>query len=120
MSLEEIEKFKENRGKLLSMNCYFSTSRSRRVAMNFALNKTKRSDRYPVLFEIECHVQKLADSVIFADVHDLSDYPHEQEMLFDLSSVFRLDNVELDKDTFYLIKMSASPDDNQSLAISSI
>ena len=115
MSMEEIEKFKENRGKLISMNGFFPTSWSRAVAMNFALKRTRRSDRLPTLFEIDCDLQKLGESVIFADIHDLSDYPSEQEVLFDLSSVFQLNDIVLDENQCYLIKMSASAE-GQSIA----
>ena len=49
-----------------------------------------------VLFRIQCDIQQLGKSVIYADVDSFSDYPEEKEVLFDLNASFRLDAIEQD------------------------
>ena len=109
LSNEELNQLKENEGKLISTNGYLSTSRLRQQALAFATKFTKRSDVLSVLFEIKCNVQDLGDSVLFADIASFSVYPDEQEVLFDLSVTFRVDNVQHDGEV-WLIQMSASSD----------
>jgi tetratricopeptide (TPR) repeat protein len=109
LSSEELDHLKENQGKLISTNGYLSTSRSRKKALAFAIKPTNRSDALPVLFEIECDVQQLGDTVLFADIAKFSEYPGEKEVLFDLSAAFRLECVQSDGQV-WLIKMSATSD----------
>jgi DNA replication initiation complex subunit (GINS family) len=54
LTLAELEQFRSNEGKLISINGYLSTSRLPHVATSFAVNDIKRTDSVPVLFEIEC------------------------------------------------------------------
>jgi len=107
LSSEELDKLKENKGKLISTNGFLSTSRLRAPALAFAKKPTKRTDAAPVLFEIKCDVQQLGDAIIFADIAQFSDYQNEQEVLFDLSASFRLETIQHDGQV-WLIKMSAS------------
>lgn len=109
LSHEELQQLQENQGKLISTNGYLSTSRQRQKAFDFAMKRTKRSDAFPTLFEINCDIQQLPDDVVFADISQFSDYPDEEEVLFDLSAVFRLEDVEFDGQ-IWLIRMSVSGD----------
>jgi tetratricopeptide (TPR) repeat protein len=104
---EEFDKLKENQGKLISTNGYLSTSRLRSPALTFAMKPTQRKDVVPVLFQIECNVKELGKSVIFADIAQFSEFPYEEEVLFDLSAAFRLESIEQDG-TVQLIRMSAT------------
>ena len=107
LSNEELDKLKKNKEKLISTNSYFSTSRRRSEALIFATKPTKRSDAMPVLFEIECDIQALGESVIFADIANFSSYPDEEEVLFDLGATFRIDSVQ-NETQVWLIKMKAT------------
>ena len=109
LSHEELQQLKENQGKLISTNGYLSTSRLRQKAFDFAIKPTKRSDAFSTLFEINCDIQKLPDDVVFADISQFSVYPDEEEVLFDLSAVFRLEDIEFDGQ-IWLIRMSVSGD----------
>ncbi|CAF4249730.1 unnamed protein product, partial [Rotaria sordida] len=83
---EEFEKLKENQGKIITTNGYLSTSRLQQPAINFAMKPTKRSGVIDVLFQIPCDIQYISKSVIYADVAQFSDYPDEEDVLFDLSA----------------------------------
>lgn len=97
LRMMELEQFQSNEGKLISINGYLSASHLRNIAVMFAINDTTRTDSLPVLFEIECHDEE-SDCSVFADIAKFSDYPHEQEVLFDLGSVFKIETVSKDED----------------------
>ena len=106
---EEFDKLKQNQGRLISTNGYLSTSRLRSPALAFANKPTKRADTIPVLFEIRCDIKKIGKSVVLADIATFSQYPGEQEVLFDLSTVFLLESIKEDQGV-QLIRMNASND----------
>ncbi|CAF2497551.1 unnamed protein product [Rotaria sp. Silwood2] len=108
LSLTELEEFRSNEGKLISINGYLSTSRSRCIAMNFTVNDRKQIDSVPVLFEIECQNEESACS-IFADITSFSNFSNEQEVLFDLGAVFKVQTVSKEND-MWKICLSATSD----------
>ena len=85
---EELKQFQHNQRQLLSMKEFFIATTNCSVAL---INET---DLVPVLFEIECSVKELGDSVIFADVTQFTDSPSEQKtILFDCNTTFRLETM---------------------------
>ena len=106
---EEFGKLIENQDKLISTNGFLSASQLHSSAYSFALKPTKRSHIIPVLFQIECNIKQLGKNVIFADIAQYSEYPNEQEVLFELSASFRLESIEEDG-VVQSIRMKASWD----------
>jgi Tfp pilus assembly protein PilF len=104
---EEFDKLKENQGKLISTNGYLSTSRVRERSLRFATKPTKRTNFVPVLFQIDCEIKLIGTSIAFADVACYSQYPQEEEVLFDLNACFRIESIEQDG-SLQLIKMHVS------------
>jgi hypothetical protein len=95
----------DNVGGLVSMNGFFSTSRDIEQAIRFALKKSQRKDVVGVLLEIDGDIN--LDKMIFADIAQYSAYPKEQEVLFDLATVFKIVHVEFDKGRdLWLIQLS--------------
>jgi len=89
ISTEILEQFKENEGKLISANGFLFTSRLRSSACTL-----KATDAVvPVLFKIQCDVQQLGDTVIFADIAEFTEYPNKREFLFNLGTAFLLENI---------------------------
>jgi len=105
---QEFDQFKENQSKLISTNGYLSTSRSREFALNFAKTRNNSTDLISILFEIKCDIKSLGHSVIFADIAELSEYPHEREVLFDLNACFQIESIQEDDDSIQIIKMTVS------------
>jgi tetratricopeptide (TPR) repeat protein len=91
---KKFDEIKKNQGKLISMNGYFLASRLRQKAREFAIIPTKQTDMISVLFQIECHVNQLGKSIIFADIAQFSTYPNEQEVLFNLNACFHIKSIE--------------------------
>ncbi|CAF3795402.1 unnamed protein product, partial [Rotaria sordida] len=86
--LEEIEKLKESVGKVISTNGFLSTSRNIDVSRQFLQNKFNSNTHRPVLFKIQADPSlKMA---IFADIENKTQIQGEEEVLFNLNSVFKI------------------------------
>jgi hypothetical protein len=83
LSAKEIEQLRANVNKLITMNGFCSTSRNRDMAVKFAKN---------VLFDIEVDFKKYPE-LVFADISSTSQFEEEEEVLFDLVTVFRIERV---------------------------
>ncbi|CAF1310841.1 unnamed protein product [Didymodactylos carnosus] len=83
LPVEEINSMQRNVGSLISQNGFLSTSRSRKVAQDFALTPTTRPNVLPALFEISANVSQLK-TIVLADIAEYSAFPFEEEVLFDL------------------------------------
>ncbi|CAF1582683.1 unnamed protein product, partial [Didymodactylos carnosus] len=82
LSDQDIEQLKQSRGKYISTNGFLSTSLKQEVAELFATN---------VMFEIKVDMLQT-----FAYIAQLSKVPDEEEVLFDLGAVFKIENVAFD------------------------
>ncbi|CAF3483877.1 unnamed protein product [Rotaria sp. Silwood1] len=98
MQLNELHILKENAGSLIATNGYLSTTRSTKVAMDFATNGTStRSNIASVLYEIQCNLQEVK-SIALADISALSQYSAEEEILIDIGATFKIVSVKEDID----------------------
>lgn len=104
----ELEQFQSNEGKLISMNGYLSASRLESIAECFARNEPRRLNSVSVLFEIECFHDDNQCS-IFVDIAQYSEMPDEQEVLFDIGAVFKVERI---CSTDQLWKISLTSSDN--------
>ena len=91
---EELERLKENKGKIISINGFLSTSRNINVALAFAGESLPHAVFQAVLFEIE--VNSSMRTVIFADVEKKSRMKDEEEVLFTLNTLFKIESVTFD------------------------
>jgi hypothetical protein len=94
ISTNELKKLNENVGQIVSINGFLSTSRSLEVSLKFARLKHSNNDLQAVLFEIR--VDPSLKSISFADIAYKSTTPHEEEVLFNLNSVFKIHSVHFD------------------------
>ncbi|CAF1273770.1 unnamed protein product [Didymodactylos carnosus] len=109
LSNVELEKLKANEGKLISINGFLSTSRSHELALRFACKQAKRTGVFPVLFHIQCYMTGESSDIIFADITELSHFPEEQEVLFDLGAAFRIESIHFeDKLNLWHIRLKAT------------
>ncbi|CAF1590320.1 unnamed protein product, partial [Adineta steineri] len=91
---EELEKIKENIGKTISTNGFLSTSRNIDVSLRFIHDNPPLNDFTSVLFEIKAN--SLLKTVIFTDVGNKSRIEGEEEVLFNLNSLFKIVSVCFD------------------------
>lgn len=106
----ELDKMKASQNRLILINGYFSTTQNRSLACDSAMKSTTRTDVIPVLFHIQLNRGLLERNVRFADVSSFSEYPNEEEVLFDLNTCFRIESIEEER-SLTIIKMNASNDE---------
>ena len=110
-SYEEIERLKSSIGQLISANAFFSASRSKKVAQIYAgvgNNIRTQSDLQSVIFEIEINMEATRP-VIVADVSCESQFYDEEEVLFDLGTVFEIESINYDDtNKFWTCSMNTS------------
>jgi len=115
MSDEELDQLKQSQGQFISINAFFSTSRSEKHArflLGSQTSSTIRNNR--ILFEIHADPQ-LVKSKPFADITRFSDFPDEQEVLFMIGSIFHIKSVVLDNEQMWNIQLDLCSDHEHKL-----
>ncbi|CAF1465486.1 unnamed protein product, partial [Didymodactylos carnosus] len=97
MKTKELERIKESIGEFISMNSFLSTSRNRSVSLKFASSRASSGDLQPVLFEISADT-RIKSRKPFASIQSLSFYGGEEEILFSIGSVFRIQQIYFDNE----------------------
>ncbi|CAF3740437.1 unnamed protein product, partial [Rotaria sp. Silwood1] len=104
MAKDQIEKFKENEGKLVSISGFFTANTFRSTALNQAMKPSKQTGLSSVLLKIQCDLQHLNNGVVVTNSCE-----EQQEILFNSTVTYRLKNVRME-DEIYFVEMSASND----------
>ncbi|CAF1042827.1 unnamed protein product [Rotaria sordida] len=111
MPTYELEYLKSNIGCLVSINGFFSSSIDIDIAKNFIAGAVDTDDYKVVIFQITVDGIRLQNTV-FVDINRYLNEPtDEQEVLFNIGSVFKIESVKYDSDLgLSIIKMKASDD----------
>ena len=116
LDVEQIQSLRA--GCLLTVNGFLSTSRILQVAQRFAEERRTTSLDHSLCYVLlHIHLNVEQSPVIFADIREFSAYPTEEEVLFDLGTVFCIQSVSYSDETrFWSIHLTlASHDDYQSI-----
>ena len=97
----ELEKLKANVGNYITINSPLSTTRQEDVARGFIADAP-----CAVLFKIRIQDDNPDGRRQFADISHLSDFPSEEEVLFFAATIFRIDSVEQENDSTWLVELS--------------
>ncbi|CAF2638614.1 unnamed protein product [Rotaria sp. Silwood2] len=92
ISNDDFAKLKKTKAGLLSFNSFLSTSTNRIVAMDFAAFNKNKSDTTCILFQIK--INSSISSIPFAPISHLSAIESEYEILFSMSTVFRIGEIK--------------------------
>ncbi|CAF3097668.1 unnamed protein product [Rotaria sp. Silwood2] len=107
MSKDEIDKLQKlNRDCLISVDGYFSTSRSTEIAAGFMTPKTEKDNKMPVRYDITCDLKLTTKP--FADISSerFGDFSNEEEVLFMVGTIFQFKGMLYDKKSkFWRIKL---------------
>jgi hypothetical protein len=99
---KERQRLCESIGHLISVNGYFSTSRQLKVSEAYAgvgsINMSNDLDS--IVFDIEVDLEQYSET-IFADVRHLSKFKDEDEVLFDIGTVFKILSMEYNEQRHY-------------------
>ncbi|CAF1530419.1 unnamed protein product, partial [Adineta ricciae] len=113
----DIYNLKHNVGKTIATNGFLSTSRSQHVAEVFVgLGQPIEQGLERVILEI--HVDTTKSTTALADIARYSEFPEEEEVLFDLGAAFVIDSVTYKKSThansnddIWYVKLSAESEE---------
>ncbi|CAF5125445.1 unnamed protein product, partial [Rotaria magnacalcarata] len=94
MNQDEIGKFKENEGNLVSIHGLLETTSIRSTALTQVIKVVRETHMIPVLLEIESDLNHNAS---FTDTIQCGDLPSEKDILFDSNVTFRLEKVKTDE-----------------------
>jgi tetratricopeptide (TPR) repeat protein len=109
-----LQQLQDNIGSLISMNGFLSTTYNRDTALEvFAGAGQDRPDYKSVLFQF-CVDEKTITRT-YADISWISQYPLEEEVLFTIGSIWRIDSVHKNEDLWWTITLSSCNDDNLQL-----
>ncbi|CAF3950502.1 unnamed protein product [Adineta steineri] len=91
ISKKDFEKITETKDGLISFNTFLSTSKDREMSLKLAQQSTLNLDYTGVLFNIM--VDPSQSTTSFASIHDVSYLHEEDEILFSMNTLFRIDNI---------------------------
>lgn len=92
LSKTDFEKLMKTKGGLISFNNLLSTSKDRHISFCFAEGALSGNDMVGVLFQMS--INPMLSSATFASISKVSFYPEEEEILFSMHTVFRVDDVK--------------------------
>jgi tetratricopeptide (TPR) repeat protein len=112
ISNDELKLFEESIGKYISINTFFSTFINRDNALNY-FNDYEQDDNSikKILFKIDAD-PRLTKLKPFGNITVHSQTTTEEEILFSLGSIFRLNNINRGKNDIYTIHLTLCSDDD--------
>jgi tetratricopeptide (TPR) repeat protein len=103
-----LQQLKDNIGAFISMNGFLSTTYNLKIARDiFAGTEQNRPDYESVLFEFCINETTMIRT--YAEISEHSQYPSEEEVLFSIGSVWRIDAIQLNDD-LWTVKLSSCND----------
>ncbi|CAF3401439.1 unnamed protein product [Rotaria socialis] len=114
MTAGEFAKLQTNINGFIAINTFFSTTYSSVVAITFAGDGSGRPMFESIFFEIEINLS--LHKTPFADVHKISQFGSEKEIILSMGSSFRIEFIEPMSDKLWHVKLiSASEKDTAQL-----
>lgn len=114
MFRDELVKLKQNVGHLISINTFFSTSRTCAVAADFSGDGEHESmGIVSVIFSIT--IDLTVPCRPFANIDQLSCIKDESEILFSIGTIFRIESVDLVTNTLWFVQLTWNQDDREQL-----
>jgi tetratricopeptide (TPR) repeat protein len=110
VSVNELENLKTNIGGFISFNTFLSTSLDKDVALLFAGQGDNRPLRESILFQIKIFTQ--SNLKPFANIKEKSFMKDEDEILFSLGTIFRIESVECLNQYIWIINLTLSGDED--------
>ncbi|CAF1153474.1 unnamed protein product [Adineta ricciae] len=111
----DFAKLEKNKGGLISFNNFLSTSTNRDVSLRYAEASSGSSDVVAVLFRMLIDSSK--STIAFASIREMSDFLEEEEILFSMHTVFRINEIRKLENSLllYQVDLQLTSDDDQEL-----
>ncbi|CAF3934784.1 unnamed protein product [Rotaria sp. Silwood1] len=115
LSTADFEKLKNNEGGLISFSNFLSTSTDRETSLEFANHASTIKDMVGIVFQMT--IDRTISSTPFAKIREESYFNEEEETLFSMHTVFRIDKVRKinEKSSLYQVDLTLTSDDDQEL-----
>ncbi|CAF3711410.1 unnamed protein product [Rotaria sp. Silwood1] len=115
LSKNDFDKLENSKRGLLSFNNFLSTSTKREVSLAFAKGALGTTGMVGILFEMT--IDPNITSTPFASIREVSDFVEEDEVLFSMHTVFRINDIKKldDKRPLYQINLKLTSDDDKKL-----
>jgi tetratricopeptide (TPR) repeat protein len=111
----DFEKFLKTKGGLISFNNFLSTSNNRDVSLVFAEGASRNPNMVDILFKIT--IDPSISSVPFASIQEVSYFQTEEETIFSMHTVFRVDEITKieNNSSLYQVDLKLTADDDQQI-----
>ncbi|CAF1479740.1 unnamed protein product [Adineta steineri] len=113
----DFEKLQKVEGGLMSFNNFLSTSKDKEVSLGFAGRASTKPDMVGILFIMS--IDPRLKSTPFASIKEVSYFKEEEEILFSMHTVFRVNAInQMDsKNQLYQVELELTSDDDQQLRV---
>ena len=117
MSTSGFEKLQKTRYRLMSLNSFLSTSKNKQNFLDFARSATKSEGMVRLLFIMIVNPNQ--HSVPFANIRNASYFKGDEEIIFSLHSVFRIDEVKIitSENRLFEVRLTLAKDGDSHLRI---
>ncbi|CAF0962908.1 unnamed protein product [Adineta steineri] len=117
LSKENFEKLHQTKGGLMSFNSFLSTHREQDIALGLAYSAAENVDIVGILFAMS--IDPSIKSAPFASIKEVSYFKEEEEMLFSMQTVFRVNAIkQIDNNNqLYQVELELTSDDDQQLRL---
>jgi tetratricopeptide (TPR) repeat protein len=92
LTKEDFEKMRKTKGGLIAFNNFLSTSQNYNISQFFAESNQQNPDLIAILFMITVDPSK--STAPFASINHISQFEEEDEFLFSMHTVFRIDEIK--------------------------
>ncbi|UJR22890.1 hypothetical protein I4U23_025918 [Adineta vaga] len=113
VSTTEFQKIKSSVNQYISINTFFSTSKSSEIAVEFFSGGSLRPIAESVLFEIIVDIS--VQTQPFADIQKWSTNQNEEEVLFSMGTIFKIESCEQFNDDFWHVVLSLSSEQDEQI-----
>ncbi|CAF1250118.1 unnamed protein product [Adineta steineri] len=111
----DFEKLQKTKGELMSFNNFLSTSKTKDVSHRFAQDASNKPDMVSILFIMS--IDPCLKPAPFASICEVSYFKEEEEILFSMHTVFRVNAIKQmnKKNQLYQVELQLTSDDDQQL-----
>jgi tetratricopeptide (TPR) repeat protein len=115
LSKEDFVKMTKTKGGLISFNNFLSTSKNRNISLKFADHAATNPDLVGILFIMK--IDPAQSTTTFASIRGVSYFPEEDEVLFSMQTVFRINDIKkIDgNNRVYEVELTLTSDKDQDL-----
>ncbi|CAF1541715.1 unnamed protein product [Adineta ricciae] len=115
LSERDFDEMVKSKGGLMSFNNFLSTSKERDVSLFFPKSNLGNPNLIAILFAIK--IDPRQSTVSFASIRGISAIPEENEILFSMHSVFRIDDIKVisENERLFEVNLTLTSDNDEPL-----